>query len=543
MSVGALRPLVTPTADAWLSPYVRAGRGWWLLEEDTEEGLGNSLAELVADHGVEAGTRWVALVEGPPDRLSYITSAAGMPTGRRVPGSPARVVLGPLSAADAVTVLDRAETAPVTVLLLSVDDAEVAATVQALGRPGVASTADGVVAVVLRHPGERWAAVGLLGEQPARASAGSAPRTSDVPPEAALPPTPGPAPAATRGRIAPLVAAAAAVVLIVAGSWVVLGGHSPTGSAPPRGVVTGVTAAPTAPTVPGPSNQPAVEEDPGHGDVLLFGGLQPVGTWLLTNGHWKAARPRAAPSDRFGSAMAYDPALGRVLLFGGREKAGAVVNDTWAWDGPTWAELDSAAPRPPGWEFSGMAWDQARGQLVLLTPPNIGYAGGASVTWTWGAHGWDRRLPTTAPPAEPNTAMVYDPATRSVLLVLSGLSPGASPSTWSWDGVTWHQLHPPHQPDLGGFTSFLAQVPGAAQLILTRVSVDPPQGLETWTWDGQDWTRQHPSVTPTGVVGLVVDGPGSGAHVIALGRASRTLPLDLAWAWTGSNWAPQHTAN
>lgn len=531
--MAALAPLSAPEGDAWLSPFVRPGRSWWLLREEAEEALSNAIAELVSGAGERPGTSWVALLGGSRERLSYIAAAAGMPGERRVGDRQPRMVLGPLSTTNAVAVLDRAETASVTALLILVDALHVPRLVEALGRLQDTDRSDGVHMVLMRHAGECWAAVGLPSgrrpDVPGVAVAGS-PQQLPTPTRVAKR-----AGALSRRRGAILLAAGAAAILVGGGSWLALGGHTGPVSTPARGAVPSASGAATAPE---PANQPSLAFDSRHQEVALFGGIEPAATWLWANRRWASVTPSISPSDRFGAAMAWNPVLERVMLFGGREPSGTVVNDTWAWDGSTWARLDlgPATPRPPGWEFSGMAWDVAHQQMVLLTPPNVGYAGGTGVTWTWSGGGWDRRASAVAPPAEPSTAMAFDPATQTVLLVLSGLSPGASPSTWSWDGTTWRELHPLHQPDLGGFTTFLAPVPGTRQLILTRVSVDPPQGLETWTWDGHDWTRQHPSVMPTGIVGLVVD--ASGGEVIALGRGSRTQPLDLAWAWTGAEWAP-----
>lgn len=524
-----LAPLVAPLGDAWLSPLVRPDRSWWLLRDDSPEALSNALAALVSEAQEWSDTSWVVLLQGSRDRLAYV-SATDIRMVMRAPGTAPTAAVGPLNPVDAVAVLDRAETAPVTTLLLLVDTVGAVAAADRLARSGDAGDDSLVHLVLLRRAAERWAVVGVpTGRRP------KVPGAAFTATQQQLPSTLRPVVTRTWAplgrRAAVILAAAATACLVVGGLWFALG------SRPKPGLTVAGPALPSATvagTFPGPAQQPSLAYDSRHQHVVLFGGTEPVATWLWSKLRWTSATPSTSPSDRFGAAMAWDPLLQRVLLFGGREPLGTVVNDTWAWDGSTWKSVDAGQSKPPGWEFSGMAWDVTHQQMVLLTPPNAGYAGGECVTWTWSGGGWDRQPTAVAPPAEPSSAMAFDPATQTVLLALSGLSPGATPSTWSWNGVTWRQLHPLHQPDLGGFNGFLTPVPKTGQLLLTRVSVDPPQGLETWTWDGRDWTRQHPLVTPVGVVGLVAD--DAEHRVIAFGRRSRAEPLSLAWAWTGADW-------
>ena len=42
--------------------------------------------------------------------------------------------------------------------------------------------------------------------------------------------------------------------------------------------------------------------------------------------------------------MAYDAARRQTLLFGGNMFGGRLVNDTWAWDGASWTQLENRGP-------------------------------------------------------------------------------------------------------------------------------------------------------------------------------------------------------
>src|SRR5437763_10211951 len=97
--------------------------------------------------------------------------------------------------------------------------------------------------------------------------------------------------------------------------------------------------------------------------------------------------------------MAYYAATRTVVLFGGvtgkNNRVTTYLNDTWLWDGSTWAHAHPAtAPGPR--TGASMAYDGARGKLVL-------FGGGNGVqrddTWTWDGSTWTRQHPATSPPA------------------------------------------------------------------------------------------------------------------------------------------------
>src|SRR5262249_25509825 len=80
----------------------------------------------------------------------------------------------------------------------------------------------------------------------------------------------------------------------------------------------------------------------------------------------------ATPSQRAFAGTAYDPFRRTVVMFGGCAVtlAGCVgdgLQDTWEWNGATWAErVETPSSAPPGRFATAMAYDVARRKLVLF---------------------------------------------------------------------------------------------------------------------------------------------------------------------------------
>lgn len=65
-------------------------------------------------------------------------------------------------------------------------------------------------------------------------------------------------------------------------------------------------------------------------------------------------------------------------MFGGHINVGAVkLTETWEWDGSNWL-LRTPANNPSGRDYAAMAYDSARGQIVLF-----GGYGNANLSETW----------------------------------------------------------------------------------------------------------------------------------------------------------------
>jgi hypothetical protein len=198
--------------------------------------------------------------------------------------------------------------------------------------------------------------------------------------------------------------------------------------------------APCATLTPAPRSGHAMAFDRAHGVTILFGGQGDGAllddTWAWDGAAWRevCAGACAHPSARFGHAMAYDGARGRVVLFGGASCLASVctdLGDTWEWDGTRWAFASSAGPQRSN---HAMMFDDALGASVVFGGAHEGLLGD---TWTWDGAQWRQASTTTGPGRRASAALAYDRARRRGALFGGG---DATSTVWDWDGAAWSPL-------------------------------------------------------------------------------------------------------
>ncbi len=184
--------------------------------------------------------------------------------------------------------------------------------------------------------------------------------------------------------------------------------------------------------------------------MFLFGGRQrssgAVGsklgdTWEWdTAGHsWSNVSPGSSPSARDDHSMAYDAAHNRVVLFGGRDANGTPLGDTWLWNGTTWTNVTPTAFGPTARFGHAIAYDGARGMVVLVGGDNGTQK--LSDVWEWdgSTERWFQRSPASSPPARAYAALSSLGAATPGVVLFGGLGAALMNDTWIWNGTTWTQ--------------------------------------------------------------------------------------------------------
>jgi hypothetical protein len=146
--------------------------------------------------------------------------------------------------------------------------------------------------------------------------------------------------------------------------------------------------------------------------VLISSGAQQAWAW---NGSAWSALPTPPFTPQW-SSMAFDEAQQRFLVL----DAGGIlgVNQTWSFDGSTWAQVASNTPLAS--IVSSMAYDRARGRMVLRA---------ASTTFEWSGTAWVGGPTSVVPPTA--LAMLYEPQRGKIL------TPAVGGTQWEWSGSNW----------------------------------------------------------------------------------------------------------
>lgn len=327
------------------------------------------------------------------------------------------------------------------------------------------------------------------------------------------------------------------VAIIVAGATIGFAVSRRPSAAPPPPP----TPRPEAPT-PRSAFGYSVSDDPIHGEVVLFGGVDTYDqTWLWNGQRWAQAHPASSPPGRFDSPAAYDPATGQVLIFGGRLADGEVAGDTWAWDGTTWTEVDAgSAAGPPAGDGGAMAWDDALGTMVLIVP--LATPGGASgETWVWTGTHWNGLAGANFPLGVQPVAAAFDPV--SLTLVAVGGEATRAPGgvlafvPLRWVDGTWTIVQTSEH--LDSFAG-LAQDPVSGRLIVAAANGFPRVATTStaWSWTGGNWQLVNRTSGPPWPQAEATDQTRGRLLLFAtlLGPSQDTPQYVHVWAWQGTKW-------
>jgi hypothetical protein len=254
--------------------------------------------------------------------------------------------------------------------------------------------------------------------------------------------------------------------------------------------------------------------------------------------NWKELSPAVLPPARREHAMAYDAARGKIVMFGGvleTSSATAALDDTWTWDGRDW-KLESPTVIPDQLRGHAMAYDAVNQKVVMF--------GGGS-TWTWNGNDWKKEAPATSPSSRQGQSMAYDSVRNKVVLFGGdGLS-----DTWLWSGQSWSKQTTASSPVVrnGRVMTYDA---ARNQLVAFGGIFDDGSAFrayaDTWIGDSSTWTQASPATfaAERGEQAMTYDVVTK--KVIMFGGR---YALDLGglrsdtWSWNGVTWTQEITAS
>ena len=289
---------------------------------------------------------------------------------------------------------------------------------------------------------------------------------------------------------------------------------------------------------PGPSarHSGGLAYDAERREVVLFGGKTGTPdnneTWIWNGQTWAQRFPAVSPNARHGFAMAYDRINKEVVLHGGYDAGESTeYHDTWTWNGSEW-QLRPASVLPVWYGTPPvMTWDPVNGQIVLFN--------GLQDLWGWKDRQW-RLIGNypSGPSVRRGNAVSWDPASNR-LLVFAGGSPFNN-ETWLWQpppADSWTKAVLAESP-VFRYNHTLAVDPSSNRILLFGGSGDGGFLNDTWRWTGAAWIRQSPlSLPPARWKAMMAADEARGTVVLFGGQLANANPVNYSDTWVWSSGA------
>ncbi len=225
--------------------------------------------------------------------------------------------------------------------------------------------------------------------------------------------------------------------------------------------------------------------------------------WEWDGLHWERRQIAngLAPAGRRFPSIAYDSARGRVILFGGIDfSSSRVMRDVWEWDGERWYDVTPSGASSPSARYSAaMAYDSRRRRTVLFGGHGRRGLGSGrhdlDDTWEWDGKTWtELQSEGSNPPARLAHAMAYDEARQRIVLFGGGTTafPAEPPfgDLWAWDGRSWKSVGSAADPRPEPREAPAMVYDPMRERVVVHGGVDGYDSFrDVWEWDGTHWTE------------------------------------------------------
>jgi Galactose oxidase, central domain len=146
-----------------------------------------------------------------------------------------------------------------------------------------------------------------------------------------------------------------------------------------------------------------------------------------------------------------------------------------------------------------------------------------------------------APPARVDPGVTGDDIHQNVVL-FGGRGPGGVllADTWIWDGKSWSERRPLHNPGPRRAAALSSDPGGGGVLLVGGIGSSGELLADTWEWDGTDWRQLSPAAPPGPRAGALLVQDPIEAHVVLFGGRG-PAPHGTTWGWNGATWTDQST--
>jgi cysteine-rich repeat protein len=246
--------------------------------------------------------------------------------------------------------------------------------------------------------------------------------------------------------------------------------------------------------------------DSARGQITLASGGSDIylATWAFTGDAWRQLSYQVPPGPpaRTNEALAYDSDRARTVLFGGLSTTSSLMNDTWQWDGTSWALIDPMtmifSSSPIARDSAAMTYDAADQAVVLFGGEVTGTPLGDTYEFKYqpgppsGFNWIPRAVGDPAPHAQAHAPLAYDAAGQRVILY------DTDGATWSYRSPTWTQLTPATSPSPRTAPA-LAYDRARGRVILFGGNDGANDLADLWELVGDNWQRvQVAGLAPPG---------------------------------------------
>jgi hypothetical protein len=235
--------------------------------------------------------------------------------------------------------------------------------------------------------------------------------------------------------------------------------------------------------------------------------------------------------------MAYDSARQRVVLFGGEPSSGAVMGDTWEYNGATSTWTQRATTGPSARRNTVLVYDPLRAVTVLFGGTNAAAAN--NETWEWNGTTWAQKTPTTSPTARYGASGVWDPVRQRVVVFGGNVANVYSNEVYEYDGTTWTLRTGLGTAPGGRYAASVAWDQGRSRLVMTSGSTTSALS-DTWEL-GAAW--QQVSAAPLAPARYFA----AAAFHAAMGRVlvaggTTTASVSASFSYDGASWTALSSA-
>lgn len=291
-----------------------------------------------------------------------------------------------------------------------------------------------------------------------------------------------------------------------------------------------------SPTVPPPRHLYGMSYDQRRDRIVLFGGRgslsSPNDTWEFDGAVWRRIDTPQAPVSRQEMVMEYDVARGSTVLFGGLAIAtGAVLGDTWEFDGAVWLPVKPDNSPSPRYRAAA-SYDPRRQRIVLYG----GFDGEAISTQTFEYSGssW---LPVSVGAGSSFATEMYTAfdSQRNRLVTFGGFGASFGDQTWEFTGVNSAMSGSFGRgcPTSAGLATMTSSAPQLGQTM--EVSVAPLPFLTTFVLFVQGYSvdvwNNGPlplSLSPYGMTDCSLEVAGIGTYGVVVGAGAGTASFTFA---------------